>query len=682
MKPGGMSRALAVLVVAAAPVFACSPFHASDGSPFRRADYAQISVRVNQAVAPGIANSAGNLMITGDSQPLAAFQAALQTWSNAPGSAVRFAPLSATAAINDPNDNQNVIVFVDTPEIRSITGQALAVTLNTVLPDGRIVDSDTLFNPQYSFSTTLAPGTYDLQTVETHELGHVLGSNHSTVLSATMFQSIPGSTNLASRLSDDDVACLAAAYPDAAGNLAFGEIAGTLSMDGTPVAGASVVAMDANAGVAISALSASDGAFVIAHVPLGSYMVYAEPLDGPVVPANLYMSSSDADTAFSTTFYGGLDSPTLVAVTAGSLSRVSITARHACPLHIAAMGIGSPGGMGDFTDFGTGAMMVPAGEPVDLLLTGPGIDASALDAIRLLGPGLNVRQGSVRIDPAWTLNGMPVVRLTVDVAPRATPAAAGIVVTRGGDAATYTAALVIAPQAPAFSAQGIVNAATFQPGAVAPGELISVFGSALGPAAGIANAGFDPATQRVPAQLGGVIVTFDGVAAPLFYASATQINLQVPYETAGKSGTAVVIGNNGLMSAAVQVPVALSAPGIFVVSGGSQAVAINQDGSLNSASAPAPRGSVVTLFGTGLGVVSPPVATGKAASATMLSTAAALTVKIGGQTAPVSFAGLAPGMVGLMQVNAEIPAGSSAGINVPVQVSVDGATAQATIAVR
>jgi len=660
-------------------------FRTANGSPFHRNDYAQVSVRINDAVRAGMTNSSGAVMITADSDPIGAFQAALKSWSSVSGSAVNFAPLGPTSRGNDANDGRNVIVFGDTPEIRSVVGSALAVTLNMVMDDGRIVDSDTLFNPAYKFSTTLAGGTYDLQSVATHELGHVLGANHSTVLAATMFQSMPSSANLEARLSADDVAFAADAYPAVGAGARLGNITGMVSYAGAPVSNASVVAVDTHAGVAVAALSDGDGSFQIAQLPPGSYLVYAEPLNGPVLPANLYIPSSDVNTSFSTTFAGSAEAPQIIAVTGGSTARVDIAARPACTLRIAAVGTGAVGGSGDFTAFGTGAVSLVAGQAADLMLTGPGIDQSVLDGgVRLLGPGLSIRDGSLRIDPGIELNGMPIVRLTVDVAPRPTSAVATILVTKGAEAATYTGGLLIAFLQPSFTAQSLVNAANFHGGVVAPGEIVTLFGMGLGPGNGVQNSGFDPATGGIPTRLGGVTVTFDGIRAPLFYVSASQINLQVPYEVGGKSSTAVVVESSGVASTTIRTPVVASAPGIFTFSRSSWAIVLNQDGTLNSASAPAPRGSVVTLFSTGQGQVSPAVPTGQPAPSSVLARAFATSVTIGSVKAKIHFAGLTPGMVGLMQVNVAVPPSVTPGNSVTIQITVKGAASggAATIAVK
>ena len=92
-----LSAALLILCGTGAPAYV--RFQTSDGSPYYRTDYAGITIRVNQAVAPGMTNSKGEIIITSDSDPLAALQAALTTWSNVPGSAVRFAPLSMSVTL-------------------------------------------------------------------------------------------------------------------------------------------------------------------------------------------------------------------------------------------------------------------------------------------------------------------------------------------------------------------------------------------------------------------------------------------------------------------------------------------------------------------------------------------------------------------------------------------------------
>jgi len=159
----------------------------------------------------------------------------------------------------------------------------------------------------------------------------------------------------------------------------------------------------------------------------------------------------------------------------------------------------------------------------------------------------------------------------------------------------------------------------------------------------------------------------------------TQINFQVPYETPSGSTANVVVTVNGVSSTAASVTMTSAAPGIFVY-GNNWAVVLNQDYSLNGPSNPAKTGSYVMLYGTGAGAASPAVPTGSAAPASPLSTVTNVTATIDGVPATVAFQGLAPGFVGLLQVNLQVPALPSG--TYPVQITAGGAKSNsASIAV-
>jgi uncharacterized protein (TIGR03437 family) len=183
---------------------------------------------------------------------------------------------------------------------------------------------------------------------------------------------------------------------------------------------------------------------------------------------------------------------------------------------------------------------------------------------------------------------------------------------------------------------------------VAPGSIVSVFGSNLAPSVATAQ------TLPLPTSLGGTSIRINGVPSPIYYVSPTQINAQIPYEVS--AGPATVILSVGLN---VLPPVALtiqpSAPGLFML-GQDRALVQNQDGSLNGPGHPATPGSIVAAYLTGQGPLDLPVPSGSAASSDpLIGTAARVTAMIGGQNAEVTFAGMAPGMVGVFQVNLRIP---------------------------
>jgi uncharacterized protein (TIGR03437 family) len=224
-------------------------------------------------------------------------------------------------------------------------------------------------------------------------------------------------------------------------------------------------------------------------------------------------------------------------------------------------------------------------------------------------------------------------------------------VTVAGDGGPSNALpFTIAPQVPGTSSAGILNAASSMP-AIAPGTLIAIYGSNLA----AATAQFSAAP--LPLSLGGTAVSINGTPAPLLYASPGQVNAQVPYET--KVGTAkLVVTSSGVPSPAVNFEVAATGPGVFTPQGSTHVLALNlADGTLNAAQTPARPGQYVTAYLTGQGLVDPAATTGDVApsSPPFPTPIAPVVVKIGGQIAGVQFAGLAPGFIGLLQINVLIP---------------------------
>ncbi len=158
---------------------------------------------------------------------------------------------------------------------------------------------------------------------------------------------------------------------------------------------------------------------------------------------------------------------------------------------------------------------------------------------------------------------------------------------------------------PNFTTDSVVNAASLDGGVVAPGELLSIFGVALGPQTGVQGTG--NATS-----VSGTTVTFDGVPAPVLYSSFYQVNVQAPFSLAPGSTTQIKVIASGGTSSSVPISVLFSATGLFTMrtNGRGQALAINQDGTANSVSNPAAAGSYISLYATGLGAVSPAVNAG------------------------------------------------------------------------
>jgi uncharacterized protein (TIGR03437 family) len=229
----------------------------------------------------------------------------------------------------------------------------------------------------------------------------------------------------------------------------------------------------------------------------------------------------------------------------------------------------------------------------------------------------------------------------------------------------------------------VVNAASYANGAVAPGELVTIFGNGIGPTSSTL-AGVNASTGGVPTALGGIQVTFGGTPAPLLYASTGQINAVVPFEVAGQSSVQMAItGPNG-EGFNTTLPVAAANPSIFSANAsgtGQGAILNNADLSKNSISNPAARGSAVVLFATGTGVLKPGATDGVLTpTANPPLIVQPVTVLIGGQSAKVLYQGAAPLLVaGVSQINVEVPAGVAPGSAVPVSVSVGGVPSVNTV---
>jgi uncharacterized protein (TIGR03437 family) len=203
---------------------------------------------------------------------------------------------------------------------------------------------------------------------------------------------------------------------------------------------------------------------------------------------------------------------------------------------------------------------------------------------------------------------------------------------------------------------GATNAESYQVVA-SPGMIMAVFGSQL------SNSVQQASTQPLPYTMGGVAATINGIAAPLYYASAGQLDIQVPYE-AGAGPAVLGVNNNGQITG-YQFQIAPSAPGIVTDGNGY----VNPDTSVAA-------GSIGVLYVTGTGDVNPPLRTGFAPSsatpvASLPKPLLPFSVTVGGVPAFLQFVGLTPGVIGLTQVNFIVPAAVAPGTQ-PVAVTVNG----------
>ena len=243
----------------------------------------------------------------------------------------------------------------------------------------------------------------------------------------------------------------------------------------------------------------------------------------------------------------------------------------------------------------------------------------------------------------------------------------------------------IQPQTPpVISPGGIVNSASYNGGAISPGELVSIFGSNFG-ISGLDIAPYE--NNTVPLQLGRTKVLFDGQLGEIVAMTPNLINVLAPYYLTPGSTVQVRVQVDDTVSSPVSMPVVATIPDLYMMdeSGSGPGVILNEGGSLNSGVNPAPRGSIVALYGTGEGVLSPQLAQGALVISTPFPTMTATpAVTIAGQPAEVRYAGAAPYFpLGVFEIDVRIPAAIASG-PAPVSVTIGdrSTTRMVTVAVQ
>lgn len=688
---------LALLLAANGPAYVREQVSGST-TPLARVDNTGIQFALNQQIVPGYqspVSGAAVPSVTSDSNPQQAIHIALNTWNSVSTANIHFLPLTLTPAVIDSTDYQNTIAFGSTASDLSAVGTALAITVNSYVTGpanpgapgsnpvgcasncqypsaGDIFDSDIILNPAYSFSTTGDANTHDLQAVMLHEFGHSLSANHTGILAASMFQ-FP----FQHFLTTDDLAFVNSAYPLPTNPAPSGTISGTVTASGAGVPYALLTAFDNTQGITVGSVTNPDGTYSFS-VPPGNYQIYAEPLNG-AVPINIYLtatqSSLAAATLFQTTLYSGTVNVTAnsnatanIAVTTGK-STLATPAVAVTQVNAAVT-----------SAINGGPVTIPSGQSVDLVLAGPGFDSTlGASNFTFYSTLLSIKPGSVRVDKSQTISGSNLLRVTLNVTATSTPTLASFTVTSGSGTLSFSGALLIVPPTPAFLAAGVVSAAAYTgiQGEISPGGIYSIYCQSfpnctggLGPATGVENNGFDP-YGFLPATLSGVTVTFNGIPAPAFYVSALQLNVQVPFELAGQTSAQVIVDYFGSSSAAITVPVVPSQP-LFLPNADGSAVALNlPSGTRNTPQNPAPRGSYVQIYGTGVGKVSYTIITGEASPALPPNFTGNYQYSIGGSAmAGAAFGGYTPTLVGLAQWNLLIPTTVGTGaLSVEVQDS-------------
>lgn len=348
-------------------------------SPSVQQAFVRIGSRARwQALPVSYLIHAGGLAGLGNGSEFIAVQRAFDTWQNLPTSSIAFRYEGTTPIQNGGNDGVNVISFQDTSF--SFGTGTIAVTLSSS-SQGFFRDADILFNPSnpsITFATDGRPDGFDIQAIATHEIGHFLGLDHTSIVSATMNPTGGRGTVFPRVLKSDDIVGASTLYPEPTVLTATGGLRGRISNGGASVFGAHVVVLDTGGNAVVSTLTELDGSYQISGLAPGSYSLFAEPLDGPVTEANIGgQYDSRVNVNFTTTFLGDTLSPAQrgsIQISAGNtLQEVNIGVLPAPPsaLNLTSPGLGQRVSQGATTAFNVRGDGVVDG--VTFLVPGPSL---------------------------------------------------------------------------------------------------------------------------------------------------------------------------------------------------------------------------------------------------------------------------------------------------------------------
>jgi matrixin/carboxypeptidase family protein len=381
--------------------------------------------------------------LTRASVPQAAVEAAMRTWSLAPVSMY----LDGTTTTADFGiDGMNLVTLANTAKNRDYTGNAWARTMVLVERQGeqaRIIETDVVVNPKMSFTTEGTPNVRDLQDILTHELGHALGLDHSPIANTTMYP-FSGVEGIASRtLEADDVAGLRYLY-GGGGETPVGAITGkVLTTDNGAIFGAHVVATDTDGIARVGSLSARDGSFTIRSLPPGDYQVYAEPLDGPVTPADILGAFHSARKSFGTAFAGGNDAPATVHVAAGQTTGIDPIRVEGKAATLNVEFITLTASPTSFRGAANGPLQIAAGKKTYLAIMGAGL--SGVPRNGFSASGADVVLDTSRVGRG-TAGSLAFVILPISVRSGAVPGARNLYVASSTERAAFTGCVeVVSP---------------------------------------------------------------------------------------------------------------------------------------------------------------------------------------------------------------------------------------------
>lgn len=698
----------AAVILMSARVYAGANETNSEGRPIRWSTQSPITYLVNPNGVQGFSTDLEKAVVTG------AIADAFRAWTSIPAT-IHFRDGGTTQLSGFASDLSNVISFQDPGNTFSFPPGVLAIT-NAVfvnntglvtLPNGRqvtvqfpgqIIDGDILFNPSIRFSPNRA-SIADLVAILQHEIGHMLGLDHTGVLSSVMNPFGESGDASASRtLQNDDLVTLANLYPVATFVAATATISGTITTSGgAPVKSANVVAIATPGGVPVaSQLAGADGTYRLEGLAPGTYQVMVEPLDGPITLGNFPGFYSNGSSNFATTYLGGSATPTTISLSVGQTATANVVVPDSSPTlpNVDRMAA-NPLPLGASTTFlfSSAPLYLPRGKSYQLTFIGSNLGSDT--NFRFSAPASDINpQGAT--SGATLTSGQTVRQQNIAISANATLGSSNVSLTGSGGTSVMPGGVVVTPNSTIAEVFNAASSGTSTARRLAPGTLFTLYGADVAAKSdnwlGAVPQPTIPVGAAAPTYLGGISVKLDDQYVPLFFTCPgpqscgqfQQINGMIPFEVAaGAHRISIVMGPNA-SSAEFPITLSASAPGLFSTdsSGNGQGAILN--GADNSVAAttgmfpgshPAAPGSVVVIYASGLGPVTPPLPSGVGSGANgspfpQLARLPQLTV--GGQSIPAGnfqFYGLSPTYVGLYQLNVVLPANIPTGNAVPVIVT-------------
>ncbi|MBV9494245.1 MAG: matrixin family metalloprotease [Acidobacteria bacterium] len=416
---------VALLLAAAAPTFAATRLtYPMSGSPtpiYWAKSAFPISYMIDRRVATAF--SGAETIVN----------RAFDAWSNVPDADISFRPLGVGDNLQPGPNGQNSVTLMD--DLFKNQGFVAATTNWYDIPTGQMREAD------IQIDTSMMRSDYNIQLALEHEIGHLLGLDHSAVLSSVMYPWI--SKNAPPALASDDSIAISAIYPKMSMDEMGGTLQGRVMGDGGAIFAAQVVALNDDGEPVATALTNSNGDFTLQPVPEGNYRLYAEPLDGPVDPRNLDGVWRNAQVvSFPTEFFGGK-----MHVESGKIyGNLVVNSAGSARLNPKWIGV-SPSGRTEFS-LGASPAMLKAGDSINIAIGGDGF-TSGMTTFEVLNPGVR------RLSDFKYAGNYVYAMYSVDK--NVVSGSAVISVTSGNETAMLTGALNVQGTAPA-AAPGRVRA--------------------------------------------------------------------------------------------------------------------------------------------------------------------------------------------------------------------------------